>query len=98
MVIPYAVARLNAKVTNRITVHLVGHAWVVELEHVGRRSGRVYRVPLREILTTGAPADLPADVGLARMPAPARAVLRVLRVDHFVELPALSRAPVAGSA
>ena len=132
MVIPHAVARLNRKVTNKVTVHLVGRASFVELEHVGRRSGRVYRVPLnafrsgdtvtigltygpdvdwlrnvraaggcrvrmgREILTTGAPRDLTTDVGLARMPAPARPVLRVLRVDHFVELPVLSRTPVAG--
>ena len=125
MPIPYLVARWNKRVTNKVAVHLAGHASFVELEHVGRRSGRVYRVPLNafrtgdtitvaltygprvdwlrnvraaggcrvrtggEILRTGAPVDLPSGVGLARMPLPVRAVLRLLRVDHFVEMPVL---------
>ena len=133
MVIPYWVARWNRKVTNKVAVHLAGHASFVELEHVGRRSGRVYRVPLnafragntvtfaltygprvdwlrnvraaggcrvrmgREILTLGAPVDLPSDVGRSRIPAPARIVLAVVGVDRFVEMPVLDSEPVAGS-
>ena len=49
----------------------------------------------REILTLGAPVDLPTEVGLSRMPAPARVVLRLVRVDHFVEMPVLSAVRVA---
>jgi deazaflavin-dependent oxidoreductase (nitroreductase family) len=131
MAIPHAVGKLNKVATNRVLVHLAGHGPFIELEHVGRRSGRVYRVPLnafragdtvtfaltygprvdwlrnvraaggcrvrmgREILTLGAPVDLPTQVGLARMPAPARVVLRLVRVDHFVEMPVLSAVRVA---
>ena len=93
---------------------------------MGRRSGRVYRVPLnafrtgdivtfaltygprvdwlrnvraaggcrvrigREIVTLGAPVDLSTDVGMARMPAPTRVVLRLTRVEGVVEMPVLS--------
>lgn len=46
MPIPTAVARFNTAVTNRVTRHLVGHGDFAELEHVGRRSGRTYRIPL----------------------------------------------------
>jgi deazaflavin-dependent oxidoreductase (nitroreductase family) len=131
MAIPHAVGKLNKVATNKVLVHLAGHGPFIELEHVGRRSGRVYRVPLnafrtddtvtlaltygprvdwlrnvraaggcrvrmgREILTLGAPVDLPTQVGLARMPAPARVVLRLVRVDHFVEMPVLSGVRVA---
>jgi deazaflavin-dependent oxidoreductase (nitroreductase family) len=131
MAIPHAVGKLNKVATNKVLVHLAGHGPFIELEHVGRRSGRVYRVPLnafragdtvtfaltygprvdwlrnvraaggcrvrmgREILTLGAPVDLPTQVGLARMPAPARVVLRLVRVDHFVEMPVLSAVRVA---
>jgi deazaflavin-dependent oxidoreductase (nitroreductase family) len=131
MPIPHAVGKFNKVVTNKVLVHLAGHGPFIELEHVGRRSGRVYRVPLnafrtgdtvtfaltygprvdwlrnvraaggcrvrmgREILTLGAPVDLPTQVGLARMPAPARVVLRLVRVDHFVEMPVLSAVRVA---
>ena len=123
---PHAVGRFNKVVTNKVFVHLAGHGPFIELEHVGRRSGRVYRVPLnafrtgdtvtfaltygprvdwlrnvraaggcrvrvgREILTLGAPVDLSPDVGMARMPAPARLVLRLTRVERFVEMPVLS--------
>jgi len=126
MAIPHAVGRFNKVVTNKVFVHLAGHGPFIELEHVGRRSGRVYRVPLnafrtgdtvtfaltsgprvdwlrnvraaggcrvrigREILTLGAPVDLSPDVGMARMPAPARLVLRLTRVERFVEMPVLS--------
>jgi len=125
MAIPHAVGRFNKVVTNKVFVHLAGHGPFIELEHVGRRSGRVYRVPLnafrtgdtvtfaltygprvdwlrnvravggcrarigREILTLGAPVDLSTDVGMARMPAPARLVLRLTRVERFVEMPVL---------
>jgi deazaflavin-dependent oxidoreductase (nitroreductase family) len=131
MAIPHAVGKLNKVATNKVLVHLAGHGPFIELEHVGRRSGRAYRVPLnafragdtvtfaltygprvdwlrnvraaggcrvrmgREILTLGAPVDLPTQVGLARMPAPARVVLRLVRVDHFVEMPVLSAVRVA---
>jgi deazaflavin-dependent oxidoreductase (nitroreductase family) len=131
MAIPHAIGKLNKVATNKVLVHLAGHGPFIELEHVGRRSGRVYRVPLnafragdtvtfaltygprvdwlrnvraaggcrvrmgREILTLGAPVDLPTQVGLARMPAPARVVLRLVRVDHFVEMPVLSAVRVA---
>ncbi|GGM86972.1 hypothetical protein GCM10009721_09800 [Terrabacter tumescens] len=46
MPMPRAVARLNKKYVNKVLVHLAGHGWFVELEHVGRRSGRTYRVPI----------------------------------------------------
>ena len=126
MAIPHAVGRFNKVVTNKVFVHLAGHGPFIELEHVGRRSGRVYRVPLnafrtgdtvtfaltygprvdwlrnvraaggcrvrigREIVTLGAPVDLSTDVGMARMPAPTRVVLRLNRVERFVEMPVLS--------
>ena len=124
--IPHAVGRFNKVVTNKVFVHLAGHGPFIELEHVGRRSGRVYRVPLnafrtgdivtfaltygprvdwlrnvraaggcrvrigREIVTLGAPVDLSTDVGMARMPAPTRVVLRLTRVEGVVEMPVLS--------
>ena len=130
MAIPPSVGKINKVVTNKVLVHLAGHGPFVELEHVGRRSGRVYRVPLNafrsgdivtfaltygpkvdwlrnvraaggcrvrlggEVLTLGAPVDLPTSVGLARMPAPARVVLQLVGVDHFVEMPVLSAVPV----
>ena len=133
MAIPYAVAKFNKGVTNKLLVHLAGHWSFVELEHVGRRSGRVYRVPLngfrhddtltfaltygprvdwlrnvraaggcrvrmgREILTLGAPVDLASDVGRSRVPAPARVVLAVVGVDHFVEMPVLGSVPVVST-
>ena len=126
MAIPHAVGRFNKVVTNKVFVHLAGHGPFIELEHVGRRSGRVYRVPLNafrtgdtvtfaltygprvdwlrnvraaggcrvlithEILTLGAPVDLPTEAGMARMPAAARVVLRLTRVEQFVEMPVLS--------
>jgi deazaflavin-dependent oxidoreductase (nitroreductase family) len=46
MPIPRAVTTLNRDVLNKAMVHLAGHGWFVELEHVGRRSGRVFRVPM----------------------------------------------------
>ena len=131
MAIPQGVGTFNKVATNKVLVHLAGHGPFVELEHVGRRSGRVYHVPLnafrsgdtvtfaltygprvdwlrnvraaggcrvrlgREILTLGAPVDLATHAGLARLPAPARVVLRLAGVDHFVEMPVLSAVPVS---
>ena len=46
MPIPAAVTRFNKAVLNKAVVHLSGHGWFVELEHVGRRSGHTHRVPL----------------------------------------------------
>ncbi len=125
MPFPRAVTRFNKAVLNRGMIHVAGHGPFVELEHVGRRSGRLYRVPLNafrsgdsltfaltygsgvdwlrnvraadgcrvrmrgELLELGAPRRLPTDVGLARMPAPARVVLRLAHVDDFVEMPVL---------
>ncbi len=131
MAIPRAVGKFNKVATNKVLVHLAGHGPFVELEHVGRRSGRVYHVPLnafrsgatvtfaltygpkvdwlrnvraaggcrvrlgREILTLGKPVDLATHTGLARMPAPARVVLRLAGVDHFVEMPVVTTVPVS---
>ena len=46
MALPRAVGKFNKVATNKVLVHLAGHGPFVELEHVGRRSGRVYHVPL----------------------------------------------------
>lgn len=46
MPLPRAVTQVNKKYLNKVLVHLAGHGWFVELEHVGRRSGRVFRVPI----------------------------------------------------
>ncbi len=44
--IPRIVAEINRKPTNKVMIHLAGHGCFVELEHVGRRSGKAYRNPL----------------------------------------------------
>jgi deazaflavin-dependent oxidoreductase (nitroreductase family) len=46
MPIPRFVTHLNKAVGNKLLIHLAGHGPFVELEHVGRRSGRTYRIPL----------------------------------------------------
>ncbi len=46
MPLPRAITRMNRDVLNKAMVHLAGHGWFVELEHVGRRSGRIFRVPM----------------------------------------------------
>lgn len=46
MPVPRAVRRFNKRVTNPVLRHLAGHGWFVEVEHVGRRSGRTVRTPL----------------------------------------------------
>ncbi len=43
---PLAVTRFNKAVLNKGMIHVAGHGPFVELEHLGRRSGRVYRTPL----------------------------------------------------
>ena len=43
---PRAVTRFNKRFTNKLLIHLAGHSSFVELEHVGRTSGRVYRTPI----------------------------------------------------
>jgi deazaflavin-dependent oxidoreductase (nitroreductase family) len=46
MPIPHLVARLNRDVLNPVMRHLAGLGPFVELEHVGRRTGRVRRTTL----------------------------------------------------
>jgi len=46
MPLPLAITRFNRSVLNKGMVHLVGHLDLVELEHVGRSSGRVFRTPV----------------------------------------------------
>ncbi len=46
MPMPLAITRFNARVLNKGMVHLVGHLDIVELEHVGRRTGVVRRTPI----------------------------------------------------
>jgi deazaflavin-dependent oxidoreductase (nitroreductase family) len=43
MPLPHAVATFNRKFTNRALSHLSGFGPFAEIEHVGRRSGRVHR-------------------------------------------------------
>lgn len=127
MPVPQAVTKVNKAVLNKGLRHLAGHGWFVELEHRGRRSGRVFHVPLMafdgadvvtialtygrgvdwlanlrsagggrmhlrgELLTLGAPRDLPPAEGLARMPQPPRTLLPLLGCEDWVELPVLER-------
>ena len=46
MAVRHVVRRINKRVTNPLLRGLAGHGWFVELEHVGRRSGRTFRTPL----------------------------------------------------
>ena len=46
MPLPRAITTVNREVLNKVMVHLAGHGWFVELEHVGRRTGRIFRVPM----------------------------------------------------
>jgi deazaflavin-dependent oxidoreductase (nitroreductase family) len=43
MPLPHAIANFNRKFTNRALRHLSGFGPFAEIEHVGRRSGRVHR-------------------------------------------------------
>jgi len=47
MPFPRALTRGLRGPMNRLMLHLAGHAAVADLEHVGRRSGRVYHTPVR---------------------------------------------------
>jgi deazaflavin-dependent oxidoreductase (nitroreductase family) len=51
--IPHFVAKLNKRYLNRFARQLAGHGPFVELEHVGRRSGAVYRTPLMAFRSGG---------------------------------------------
>lgn len=46
MPLPHVVTVWNKRYLNKLLVHLAGHGPFVELEHMGRRTGSVYRVPL----------------------------------------------------
>lgn len=46
MPIPRAVTRFNLRVLNPLTLRLAGRGSMVDLEHVGRRSGTVRHTPL----------------------------------------------------
>lgn len=46
MPMPLAITRFNARVLNKGMIHLVGHLDIVELEHVGRRTGTVRHTPI----------------------------------------------------
>lgn len=45
------VTRFNKAVGNKVLIHLAGHGPFVELEHVGRTSGRTYRIPVNAFRT-----------------------------------------------
>jgi deazaflavin-dependent oxidoreductase (nitroreductase family) len=52
MPIPNAVARLNKRVTNRLTRPFAARApFFAIVEHPGRRSGRIYRTPVNAFRT-----------------------------------------------
>lgn len=46
MPIPLVITRLNQRYLNRVTIKLAGHGSIIDLEHVGRRSGTVRHTPL----------------------------------------------------
>ncbi len=46
MPIPRAITRFNLRVLNPMTLRLAGRGSMVDLEHVGRRSGTVRHTPL----------------------------------------------------
>lgn len=46
MPIPKGITRINKRYLNRATIKLAGHGSIVDLEHVGRRSGTVHHTPL----------------------------------------------------
>lgn len=121
MPIPLAVTRLNKRVLNPLMRLGAGIGPLAEVEHVGRRSGRVRRTPILafrdgervtvaltygpdvdwlknlevagggrirvggHVLSLGAPLPVSTSTGVARMPGAIRVMLRVLRVDEFVE-------------
>ncbi|MEO8828073.1 nitroreductase family deazaflavin-dependent oxidoreductase [Lapillicoccus sp.] len=46
MPVPTAVTGFNKRVLNPVLRRLAGHGWFVEIEHVGRKSGRTFRTPI----------------------------------------------------
>ncbi len=46
MPMPLAITRFNAAMLNKGMIHLVGHFDLVELEHVGRKTGRLRHTPM----------------------------------------------------
>ena len=46
MPMPRAITKFNRSVLNKGMVRLTGHGPLVEIEHVGRHSGRTYRTPM----------------------------------------------------
>ena len=46
MPIPTVITGFNKRYLNKAMAHLAGHGDFVELEHVGRRSGRVFHTPM----------------------------------------------------
>lgn len=125
--LPPRLARFNKVATNRVLRHLVGIGPMAELEHIGRRSGRIHRTMLlafregdqvtvaltygpdvdwlknldvgggggrlrlgHELLRLGRPHRLTTAQGLAQVPGLVRAVLPVVGVEEFVQLPVVS--------
>ena len=43
---PLSLTPFVKRFPNRVLIHLTGHGWFVDLEHVGRRSGAVRHTPL----------------------------------------------------
>lgn len=43
---PLSVTPFVRRYPNRVLIHLAGHGWLVDLEHVGRRTGAVRHTPL----------------------------------------------------
>lgn len=46
MPIPRAVTTFNKRVLNPVLIKFAGKGWFAEVEHVGRKSGRVYHNPI----------------------------------------------------
>jgi deazaflavin-dependent oxidoreductase (nitroreductase family) len=51
MPFPRLLARVHKEYINKVAVRLIGHTSIAELEHVGRRTGRVHRTPVRAFRT-----------------------------------------------
>jgi deazaflavin-dependent oxidoreductase (nitroreductase family) len=43
---PLSVTPFVRRYPNRVLIHLAGHGWLVDLEHVGRRTGTLRHTPL----------------------------------------------------
>lgn len=83
--IPLSATPYVRRYANPVLIHLAGHGWFADLEHVGRRTGLVRHTPLLEL---GPPRVLGTEQGIARMPQPIRFVLgRTGFCRDFVELP-----------